>query len=215
MSKQIRTVRACRGAHSALPAACCALVLLAGCSQTKSWLDSVRGSDTPADDEQVVPGAPDAEEYLGELRDLSSGDPALAAEIIADSKASAELTPNPSTTLRYAMVLATPGHPETDPQQAQQLLRELLAKQELMTQTEIAFATIYLRSAEELYVLSSEAERLRASSDRARRTEAAAINQRLATVESENRRLRQELEEAEEKLDAITSIERSIRAQDQ
>ena len=197
------------------PLACCAILLLAGCAQTQSWLDSVRGSRAPKDDEQVVLGAPDAEEYLGELRDLSSGDPALAAEIFADSKAAADLTPNPSTTLRYAMVLATPGHPGSNPQQAQHLLRELLAMQELMTQTEIAFATIYLRSAEEIHVLTSEAERLRTSSDRARRTEAAAINQRLATVESENRRLRQELEEAEEKLDAITSIERSIRAQDQ
>ena len=215
MGRGTHTVRTGRGALVALPAACCAFVLVAGCAETQSWLDSVRGKDAPDVDEQVVLGAPDAEEYLGELSDLSSGDPALVAEIFADSKAAAELTPNPSTTLRYAMVLATPGHPGTDPQQAQHLLRELLAKQELMTQTEIAFATIYLRSAEELYVLTSEAERLRATSDRARRTEAAAINQRLATVESENRRLRQELEEAEEKLDAITSIERSIRAQDQ
>lgn len=208
-----RTRRACR--HAALPAACCAVAVLSGCAQTQGWLDSVRGRDAAGDDEQVVLGAPDAEEYLGELRDLSSGDPALAAEIIADSRAAAELTPNPSTTLRYAMVLATPGHPETDPQQAQRLLRELLARQELMTQTEIAFATIYLRSAEELYMLTEEAQRLRASSDRARRTEAAAINERLATVESENRRLRRELDEAEEKLDAITSIERTIRGQDQ
>jgi len=63
--------------------------------------------------------------------------------------------------------------------------------------------------------LSSETRRLRASTDRAQRTEAAAVNQRLATVEAENRRLRRELEDAEDKLDAITSIERSIRAQDQ
>jgi hypothetical protein len=215
MHKGLRTENDFRRTPVAFAAACCAFALLTGCSQTKSWLDSVRGSDAPGDNEQIVLGAPDAEEYLGELRDLSSGDPALEAEIFADSQAAAELTPNPSTTLRYAMVLATPGHPETDPQQAQRLLRELLAKKELMTQTEIAFATIYLRSAEELYVLTSEAQRLRASSDRARRTEAAAINQRLATVESENRRLRRELEEAEDKLDAITSIERSIRQQDQ
>jgi hypothetical protein len=215
MNSDRRTLSVPGRAQLAPTVTACAFVLLSGCAQTQSWLDSVRGGERPADNEEVVLGAPDAETYLDELRDLSSGDPALAAEIFADSKASAELTPNPSSTLRYAMVLATPGHPETDPQQAQRLLRELLAKPELMTQTEIAFATIYLRSAEELYVLNTEAQRLRASSDRAQRTEEAAVNQRLATVESENRRLRQELEEAEEKLDAITSIERSIRAQDQ
>ncbi|MDH3433403.1 MAG: hypothetical protein OEM60_06070, partial [Gammaproteobacteria bacterium] len=61
---------------------------------------------------------------------------------------------------------------------------------------------------------NSEARRLRASSSRATQTQEAATNQRLATVEADNRRLRRELAEAEEKLEAITSIERSIRAQD-
>jgi hypothetical protein len=89
-----------------------------------------------------------------------------------------------------------------------------MAQPALMTPTEIALATIYLRSTEQLILLTSETRRLRASTDRAQRTEAAAVNQRLATVESENRRLRQELEDAENKLEAITSIERSIREQD-
>ena len=189
--------------------------VVSGCTQTRGWLDSVRGKDPAAADEPVMLGAPAADEYLAELSELSSNDPALQAEIFADSQAGAQLTPNPSTKLRYALVLATPGHPESDPQQAQSILRELLAQPALMTPSEIALATIYLKSTEELILLSSETRRLRASSDRAQRTEAAAVNQRLATVEAENRRLRRELEDAEDKLDAITSIERSIRAQDQ
>ena len=44
-------------------------------------------------------------------------------------------------------------------------------------------------------------------------TEEKAIARRIATVESENRRLRRSLEEAEQKLDAITTIERSLREQ--
>jgi hypothetical protein len=191
----------------------CAL-LLSGCTQTKGWLDSVRG-DPPPSDEPVILGAPEADEYLRELRDLSSGDPALQAEIFADSQAASQLTPNPSTNLRFALVLATPGHPETDAQQAQNMLRELLTQTELMTPSEISLATIYLNSTEELMVLRSEARRLRASTDRTQRTEDAAINQRLATVEADNRRLRRELEDAESKLEAITSIEQSIRDQDQ
>jgi len=195
-----------------------AAVLLAatatGCSQTRSWLDSVRGNrDAPA--EEVVLGAPQADEYLQELASLASGDPALQAEVYADSRAAAQLTPNPSTTLRYALVLATPGHPESDPREAQSLLRELLSRPELMTQSEIALATIYLKSTEQAIMQNAEARRLRASTDRAQRTEEEAINQRLATVEAENRRLRRELADAEDKLEAITSIERSIRQQDQ
>jgi hypothetical protein len=189
--------------------------VLSGCTQTRGWLDSVRGNDVAAADEQVLLGAPAADDYLAELSDLSSNDPALQAEIFADSQAGAQLTPNPSTKLRYALVLATPGHPESDPQQAQSILRELMAQPALMTPAEVALATIYLKSTEELILLSSETRRLRASTDRAQSTEAAAVSQRLATVEAENRRLRRELEDAEDKLDAITSIERSIRAQDQ
>ena len=188
--------------------------VLSGCTQTRGWLDSVRGNDKAAADEQVLLGAPAADDYLAELSDLSSNDPALQAEIFADSQAGAQLTPNPSTKLRYALVLATPGHPESDPQQAQSILRELMAQPALMTPAEVALATIYLKSTEELILLSSETRRLRASTDRAQSTEAAAVSQRLATVEAENRRLRRELEDAEDKLDAITSIERSIRAQD-
>jgi len=190
-------------------------VTVAGCSQTKGWLDSVRGDDSSASAEQTAVGAPAADEYLSELSKLSSNDPALQAEIFADSQAAAQLTPNPSTKLRYALVLATPGHPESDPQQAQSVLRELMAQPALMTPVEVALATIYLKSTEELILLGAEARRLRATSDRAQRTEDAAVNQRLATVEAENRRLRRELEDAEDKLEAITSIERSIRQQDQ
>ena len=188
--------------------------VLSGCTQTRGWLDSVRGKDVAAADEQVLLGGPAADDYLAELSELSSNDPALQAEIFADSQAGAQLTPNPSTKLRYALVLATPGHPESDPQQAQSILRELMTQPALMTPAEVALATIYLKSTEELILLSSETRRLRASTDRAQSTEAAAVSQRLATVEAENRRLRRELEDAEDKLDAITSIERSIRAQD-
>ena len=113
-----------------LVAATLVAVVLSGCSQTQHWLDAVRGLGSPAPGEQVVSGAPEADEYLSELSGLSSHDPALQAEIYADSQA-------------------------------------------------------------------------------------AAINQRLTTVEAENRRLRQALAEAEDKLEAITSIERSIRQQDQ
>ena len=198
-----------------LVAATLVAVVLSGCSQTQHWLDAVRGLGSPAPGEQVVSGAPEADEYLSELSGLSSHDPALQAEIYADSQAAAQLTPNPSTKLRYALVLATPGHPGSDAQEAQSMLRELMAEPTLMTPAEIALATIYLKSTEELILLNSETRRLRASSDRAQRTEAAAINQRLTTVEAENRRLRQALEEAEDKLEAITSIERSIRQQEQ
>ena len=190
-------------------------VVVSGCSQVTAWLDTGSGSDSIAPEEPAISATPTAEDYLLELAVLSSGDPALQAEIFSDSEVAAQLTPNPSTMLRFALVLATPGHAESDPRQAQSLLRELMNRQALMTPAEVALATIYLDSAEELILLNSQARQARATSDRAQRTEEAAVNQRLATVEAENRRLQEDLEEAESKLEAITSIEQSIRQQDQ
>lgn len=188
-----------------------AVIAVSGCTQTKSWWSGLR---EPASTEQIILGAPAADVYLSELYKLTSGDPATQAEIYADAKSASTLTPDPSTNLRFALVLATPGHAGTDPQLAQSLLRELLSQTEILTQVEISLATVYLRTADELIILGSETRRLRASTSRSTQTEEEASSQRLATVEAENRRLRRALAEAEEKLDAITSIERSIRDQE-
>ena len=195
-------------------AALVAVSLLSGCAQTRGWLDKVSPGSQRGDD-PVILGAPDATDYLADLERLATGDPATQVEIYADAESRAKLTPNPSTTLKYALVLATPGHSEADAQQAQSLLRELLTQAPLMTPAEISLAKIYLQSVESRIVLESEARRLRQSNSRQAQTEEQALNQRLATVEAENRRLRSELEDAEEKLEAITSIERSLREQGQ
>jgi hypothetical protein len=188
-------------------------LLLGGCAQTKNLMSSMRKSTSSSGDVGIL-GAPEADQYLQEMYELAAGDPATQAEIYADARAGSTLTPGPSTNLRYALVLATPGHPESDPETAQSLLRELLTQTALMTPAEISLATIHLNSVERLIVSNSEARRLRASTSRTAQTQEAATARRLASVEADNRRLRRELEEAEEKLDAITSIERSIRAQD-
>jgi len=191
-------------------AALLAVALLSGCQTTTDWL---RGRRTASADEPIILGAPEANTYLTELYELASGDPATQAEIYADAESAATLTPGTSTRLRYALVLATPGHSETDGTRAQSILRELLSQPELMTNAEISLATIYLKDVETRIVLDAEARRLRSESNRASSTEAAAINQRIARVEAENRQLRQSLADAEAKLEAITSIERSIREQ--
>ena len=188
-----------------------ATIALSACTTASDWL---QGRGDPKADEPVILGAPEADVYLKELADLSAGDPARQAEIFADADAAAMLTPGPSTELRLALVLATPGHPESDPERAQSMLREVLVQTPLLTSAEVALATIYLNNIERLIVANNEARRLRESSSRAARTQEQAVAQRLATVEAENRRLRDELAEAAQKLEAITTIERSIREQE-
>lgn len=184
--------------------------MTSGCADMKGWLT---GKRTAKAKESVILGAPEADQYIQEIYRLAAGDPATQAEIYSDAESAAKLTPGPSTRLRYALILATPGHAGSNPQQAQGIFRDLLAQTELMTPSETALATIHLRSVEERIMLGAETQRLRNANSRAATTEEQAIAQRIARVESENRQLRRSLEEAEQKLDAITSIERSIREQ--
>ena len=116
--------------------------------------------------------------------------------------------------MRFGLVLAIPGHPESNPELAQSILREVLAQTILLTPAEISLAVIHLNSVERQIIANFETERLRASTSRAAQSQQQATAQRLAAAEAENRRLLRELEEAEQKLEAITSIERSIREQE-
>jgi hypothetical protein len=183
--------------------------LAAGCTQVNEWL---RG-DRQASDETFSAEAGDATPYIDEMSQLAGGDPATQAEVYADAAAAARLTPDTTSRLRFALALATPGHPGSDPELAQNILRELLSETEMLTPVERALATIHLREVEERLTLNAEARRLRLASARENSSEEQAVAQHIASVESENRRLRQSLAEAEEKLEAITSIERSIREQ--
>lgn len=186
------------------------VALTAGCAQTQEWLNGIR---MPGSSESVILGAPGAEQYIQEMYELARGDPATQAEIYADAESAAKLTPGPSTKLRYALILATPGHSASNPQEAQGMFRELLSQTEMMTPAEIALASIHLDVVEQQIVFDAENRRLRSVNSRAATSEEQAVAQRIAKVESENRQLRRSLQEAEQKLAAITSIERSIREQ--
>ena len=184
---------------------------LSGCGQTTDW---IKGRINSGPEKTGESGAQEVESYIAELGRIASGDPAAQAEIFADASAAAQLTPGPSTNLRFGLVLAIPGHPESDPERAQSILREVLAQTILLTPAEISLATIHLNNAERQIVADSETRRLRSSTSRATATQQQALRQRLTSVEAENLQLRQDLEEAEKKLEAITNIERSIREQE-
>jgi hypothetical protein len=195
----------------ALAMAITVAALLSGCGQTTDW---IKGRNDSGSSEPEILGAPEIEVYISELGRIASGDPAAQAEIYADAAAAAQLTPNASTNLRLGLVLAIPGHPESNPELAQSILREVLAQTILLTPAEISLAVIHLNSVERQIMANFETERLRASSSRAAQSQQQATAQRLTAAEAENRRLLIELEEAEQKLEAITSIERSIREQE-
>jgi len=195
-----------------LAVAATAAFACSGCAQVDDWL---RGRQVAEAREDVNIGTTSTDAYLEELQRLTNGDPYTQVEIYADAEAAATLTPDPSTRLRYALVLATPGHASADPERAASMLRELLAQTAMMTSAEVALATVYLKNVDERLLLAAETRRLQSASTAAQSAEQRAVARRIQQIESENAMLREQLKDTEEKLEAITSIERSIRAQDE
>jgi hypothetical protein len=146
---------------------------------------------------------------------LVQGSPAEQAEVLAAAKSAYEANRQGPPLLRYALILAAPGHPGRDLEQAQRLLREALARPELLSPTERAIAVVEQQRIDGELKLKAENTRLVAEAQRDRdrqrnTTSTATIARRLQTEQEENARLRKALDDAQAKLDAIANIERSI-----
>lgn len=185
-----------------------AIAILSGCSST-DWIKDRISSGTS--NETEVLGAPDADEYVQELGLIASGDTTAQAEAYEDASAAARLTPGTTADLRLGLVLAVPGHPHSDAARAVSLLRGVLNETELLTQAEISLARIMLNSAERQAMISSENMRIQSESSRVLSSTERQAAARQAALEAENQRLRAELADAQQKLEALTSIERDIR----
>jgi hypothetical protein len=144
------------------------------------------------------------------LQKLVQGTPSEQAEIAATAQRDYETAPTPSRQLRFALILATPGHPGTDLPRAQRLLRELMANPEMLMASERAVAFLELQQIDDHLTLEAENRRLQSDAVRADKERLATVNRRLQLETDENTRLRRELEEARAKLDAIANIERSL-----
>lgn len=185
-------------------------LVVSGCTQSKQWLGD---HGMPGFDEtppvEVVTVTTDT--IIAELGDLIHGDAALQALIYNNAKAAAKENPLPAVKLRYALIVATPGHVEFDPKDARKALENILAVPSALTAAEANLATAYLAEINNLIELKSDLRALH-KSQLAERDEAyAKVTTRLTKTEEENARLKKLLREAEQKLEAITSIERSMR----
>lgn len=184
-------------------------VTLAGCTPSLGHGDSRRTESVPAVDRAAASAAL-VSSYLEGLQQLLQSGPAQQAEYLVAAQREYEMAPTPSHQLRYALVLATPGHAGTDLSQAQRLLRELLATPETLMPTERALAFLELNKVDRQLMLISENQRLQSEAERAERERNAIVAKQLQSQIEENARLRKELHDARAKLDAIATIERSI-----
>jgi multidrug efflux pump subunit AcrB len=189
------------------------VAILSGCAGAGALFERGEDSPSPADG----PLALDAEGlavYLDPMRALAEGDPATQAEVFQSVADAASSAPTTTNRLRLALALATPGHPASDPVRAQRLLNELLAVDDALLPEERVLATIHLKDVEQRLILAAEAEHVQQQAAAELERQNNENNAKLDAAQRENRRLKSELEDAQQKLEAITSIERSIRQRD-
>ena len=188
--------------HDALMAVMMACALAAGCKA----IDERRpdADQSPAiDDGQIVA------EYLATLDRLGHGGAEEQAEVIETSRTAYLTDPSTHNRLRYAFVLAVPGHGATDPVAARRLLGEALATPETLLHSERALAELMVREIDVHLALARENANLRSDTTAGEQQHIATLNRRLQQETAEKERLRRELEEARKKLEAIATLEGS------
>jgi hypothetical protein len=145
------------------------------------------------------------------MQRLSQAPDAEQAELLAAARTSYERAPQGGAQLRYALLLATPGHPGRDAPKAQSLLRQLVAQPETLVPIERAVALIELAQLDRELGLKADNDRIQSEIQRGEHERVAAAAQRRLQVElDENAKLRRQLEDAQAKLDAIANIERNL-----
>lgn len=145
------------------------------------------------------------------MQRLSQAPAGEQAELLAAARSGYERSPQGSAQLRYALLLATPGHPGRDAPKAQTLLRQLVAQPETLVPIERAVALVELAQLDRELGLKAENDRMQADAQRGDRERvAAAAQHRLQAEMDENAKLRKQLEDAQAKLDAIANIERNL-----
>jgi hypothetical protein len=191
--------------------ACIVAVTMQGCALTDKLREEAQAmvgssNSTPA---APPPSSNNAPVYLDIMNGLSTPDPARQADLFYEVEREYTRAPTTASTLRYAVALVTPGHPATSPSEGKRLLETLLATPERMTQDERTLAAVLLHETDVRLKLEAENRRLLATIDDRSRTQANSDKRIQAQIE-ENARLRRALAEAQQKLDAIKEIERSI-----
>jgi hypothetical protein len=190
-----------------------AVVLLAGCSSLPEREPAPAPSPAPPSSDMAQAGH--VANYAASLQALVQGNATAQAEVMASARSGYDQAKAGPASLLYGLLLAAPGHPQRDVKSAQRVLQEALAHPELLTLAERALGAVELARADTELRLVAEIDRLVADLQQEREnlraaTSNTALNRRLQAEMEESARLRKALDEAKNKLDAITRMERNL-----
>lgn len=187
--------------------------LLSGCQLGSAFMredPSSIGLDDVVPDANLL-GASPIYAYLDVMRELIEGDALTQNRVFREVVRDASNAPTTANRVKHALAVATPGHPNEDLAEAQMRLSNLLAAGPALLPEERMLVSIHLKEVEQRLILGAEVARFRNEAQAAREARDDEYARRLQAAFEENERLATELKEAQQKLDAITNIERSIR----
>jgi hypothetical protein len=187
------------------------LVILVACLPPLAGCTSLadRKEDAPRDGAVILEGADLVARHLETLVRLGSVSAVEQAAMTEAARLDFVAVPTPSNRLRYAIVLATPGHAGFDPATAHHLLQALLSDPEALSDGERALATVVNQELGSLLSLLGQLQE-RDAAMAAFREQLAAADQRNQSLVAENARLSQELGRAVRKLEAVAELEKSL-----
>ncbi len=182
-----------------------ALAGLGGCVSDVPW-------KTRKISEPSLPGH--ASGYLELLGNIASGDPTLQADAYYDAEQAYVSEPSVANTLAYGLVLATPSHPSSDAAEARSLLVQVLAEPALLTPDERNLARIGLNAVQAQLLLETGRAQTQEQLSGVLAQERRNYAKQIAAQQAEIAALQKALAEAEAKLDAVATIERSLEEAD-
>ncbi len=178
-----------------------------GCASTADWIP---GRQTETVTNENVVGS-DVSHYLRSMYRLIGATPADQIKYFAELENAARRSPTTTNRLAVALAKVTPGHTGTAVAVGRGELASLMADPALLVDSERHLVAVVLNELDQrdtiLDTSAAEARRELGSVSADRDRLAAALSR----SEREKARLNEALLEAEEKLNAISRIERSIR----
>jgi hypothetical protein len=198
-------------AARALPIATLVVAGLLAACQT----DAERGTTGPAPE---LPPAPSSEvpaaAYLEALDDMAAGDVARQQATLLAARSAWQQAATPGNTLRYALVLGTPGHDDSNPLEASRLLNTLLATPGQLSPDELRLASAFQREFTARVSQYADLARARLEAEARLRAVDAETQSQINAMAADLARVRRERDTIQQKLDAIADIEKTLMERD-
>jgi DNA repair exonuclease SbcCD ATPase subunit len=184
------------------------LAALTGCTGLAGPTRASGNQD--AAQQAMPPPSPPLATYLETLSRMAPGNPERQQAELDSTRARARQSGSSADTLRYALALGSAGHTASDPVEARRVIAELLAGPNTLQPAEAELAAAYLREFDARVALYAELGRQREVAEQQLRQANDAADRRFDTLAGEYKQLKRALAAAEQKLEAVAEMERSL-----